>query len=684
MTREAALAGAAAVALQRLALRRPPGGTARWERTNHRGAPVSRVAGPVLALCATAASPLPRAAAAVAGLGAGVVGLYDDLRGTTHARGFRGHLGALRRGEVTSGTGKVVGVGLAGLVASALLGRRPLADVVLDGAVVAGAANLLNLLDLRPGRALKAGVGAALLTGQPGVAAVGAVLLPADLGERAMLGDAGANAYGALVGLGWVAATPERGPPGARAAGPGRPDRGQRGRLVQPGDRRRPAAAAARPGRPPAVTSGGRRALLGAAAGIAGVTVLARVVGVGRVGVLSRTLGTSCVGSVYQAVNSVPNVVFEVVAGGALAGLVVPLLAPLLERGDRETAGRTAGALLTWTVLVLTPLAVLGALLARPLVRALLGADPVCAGAVDTGSRLLVVFMPQVVLYGVGIVLAGVLQAHRRFLGPALAPLLSSLVVIAAYLLYAAQGRAGRPAGPDHHAGADAVGRHHARGRRAVAQPARAAGPHRPAAAAGARLPRRRRPPGPRPRRLRPRRARRPAAGARRRAAARGRGRAGRRRRVHGRDRRLPAALGRARRARRDQRLPGAVRRRPAGAGGGAAAGAAGGPAADGGGRRAARRRRRPRPLGCSCSAPPGSRAAAPWPTPSSPSPPGCRATARSPCSAAPCSPAARCATPPSRPRPAGALWPPPTCCWSPRGPPWTAWCCSGSGTRSA
>ncbi len=183
------------------------------------------------------------------------------------------------------------------------------------------------------------------------------------------------------------------------------------------------------------------RGLVGAAAGVAGLTVLARAAGFGRVGVLSRTLGTSCVGSTYQAVNSLPNVVFEVAAGGALASVVVPLLAGAVERGDREQASRTASALLTWTVLLLVPVAVLGALVARPLVRLLLGDDPVCAGAVDVGSRLLVVFLPQVVLYGVGIVLAGVLQAHRRFLGPALAPLLSSLVVVGCYLLYAAQGR---------------------------------------------------------------------------------------------------------------------------------------------------------------------------------------------------------------------------------------------------
>jgi putative peptidoglycan lipid II flippase len=186
-----------------------------------------------------------------------------------------------------------------------------------------------------------------------------------------------------------------------------------------------------------------RRLVLGAAAGIAGVTIASRVVGFGRTGVLARTLGTSCVGDTYSAANAIPNVVFEVVAGGALAGLVVPVLAGAVAAGDRETAGRTTSALLTWTVAVLTPVALLGLLLAPFLLRAVVGTSPSCGRPMlDVGGRMLLVFLPQVVLYGIGIVLAGVLQAHRRFLGPALAPLLSSLVVITAYLLYAAQGRA--------------------------------------------------------------------------------------------------------------------------------------------------------------------------------------------------------------------------------------------------
>ena len=186
------------------------------------------------------------------------------------------------------------------------------------------------------------------------------------------------------------------------------------------------------------------RLLLGAAGAIALVTVAARVVGFGRVAVLSRTVGTSCVGDVYTAANAVPNVVFEVVAGGALAAFVVPVLAGAVAAGDRAQVSRTTSALLTWTLLVLVPVALVGTLAAPLLVRALLGDDPSCAGAVEVGSRMLVVFMPQVVLYGIGVVLAGVLQAHRRFLGPALAPLLSSLVVIGAYLAYAAGGPVGQ------------------------------------------------------------------------------------------------------------------------------------------------------------------------------------------------------------------------------------------------
>jgi putative peptidoglycan lipid II flippase len=179
-----------------------------------------------------------------------------------------------------------------------------------------------------------------------------------------------------------------------------------------------------------------RGTLLGAAALITVLTVVARLTGFGRNLVFARTVGATCLNSTYQTVNTVPNILYEVVAGGALASLVVPLLARAVAAGDRDHIDRTASALITWTVVVLTPLALVIALAAEPIARFMLG-DASCDGADDVGASMLRVFAPQVVLYGVGIVLTGILQAHRRFGGPALAPLLSSIVVIGAYLTYA-------------------------------------------------------------------------------------------------------------------------------------------------------------------------------------------------------------------------------------------------------
>jgi putative peptidoglycan lipid II flippase len=177
---------------------------------------------------------------------------------------------------------------------------------------------------------------------------------------------------------------------------------------------------------------------IAAAAGlIAGITLLARVTGFARWLVFSGNVGTTCAGTVYNAANTLPNVLYEVAAGGALAAVAVPLIARQLGRGEDERADRTASALLTWAVTLLVPLGLALALLAVPISRLLLQ-GPQCAGAQELGATMIRVFAPQVPLYGIGIVLAGVLQAHRRFLSATLAPLLSSLVVIGAYLVYGA------------------------------------------------------------------------------------------------------------------------------------------------------------------------------------------------------------------------------------------------------
>ena len=226
----AAITGGLAAAAARVAYagltRRPPGGLATWARTNHRGEPVTLLEGPAVAVAAITAAALGpalpargRAALAVAGAGAAAFGCYDDLAGSGQRRGFRGHLGALAHGELTSGAVKIGGIGASGAAAGVLLGGSA-ADIAINAGLTAGGANLLNLFDLRPGRAIKVTLAsAALLAGcsraGPAVRCAAAApagaaiaLLPDDLGERAMLGDAGANALGALLGAAAAATLP--------------------------------------------------------------------------------------------------------------------------------------------------------------------------------------------------------------------------------------------------------------------------------------------------------------------------------------------------------------------------------------------------------------------------------------------------------------------------------------------
>jgi putative peptidoglycan lipid II flippase len=184
----------------------------------------------------------------------------------------------------------------------------------------------------------------------------------------------------------------------------------------------------------------------GAALLIAVLTVVSRAAGFGRTLVLTNAV-PGCVGDVYTGANTIPNIVFEVVAGGALASLVVPMLAGGVAVGDSDQVRRTASALVGWTLIVLVPLAVTVMVLARPIADLVLGAGSRCDGSVALAARFLLVFAPQIVLYGLAVVLTGVLQAHRRFAGPAVAPLLSSLVVAAGYLLYAALGGGSSAAG---------------------------------------------------------------------------------------------------------------------------------------------------------------------------------------------------------------------------------------------
>ena len=188
---------------------------------------------------------------------------------------------------------------------------------------------------------------------------------------------------------------------------------------------------------------------------LAGLTMLARILGLVRTLVFSQTVGATCLGTAYATANQVPNLVYELVLGGALASVMVPVLARSAERSATDPEAKAeisqiASALLTWTLVLLVPLTLIVVISAGPIAELLNPANPnascVHADVVATTANMLRIFAPQAVLYGLSVVLFGLLQAYRRFAGYALAPLVSSLVLITSYLAFAPLGR-GLPLG---------------------------------------------------------------------------------------------------------------------------------------------------------------------------------------------------------------------------------------------
>ena len=208
-----------------------------FARTNHRGATVPTAAGLVVALAALSVeavlaladsagladlsiSGAIRILTLAAVLGFALLGLVDDLAGSgLDGRGFGGHLRALAAGRLTTGGLKLLGGAALGVVVCFPLGT-PIGELVVDALLVALAANLGNLFDRAPGRTTKVALLALAvlavavgfdeeLVGVAVVVGAAAGLLGADLGERLMLGDTGANAIGAVLGFGVVVtATP--------------------------------------------------------------------------------------------------------------------------------------------------------------------------------------------------------------------------------------------------------------------------------------------------------------------------------------------------------------------------------------------------------------------------------------------------------------------------------------------
>ena len=177
-------------------------------------------------------------------------------------------------------------------------------------------------------------------------------------------------------------------------------------------------------------------------------TAASRITGFIRVVVVAGAMGTTFLANTYQTANTAPNVVFELVAAGVLTSVFVPTFVDYMVRGQRDEGWRAANALTSVALVGLIVLALILAFCAPLIMRALtLGVDNdrLRADEIALGSTFLRLFAPQIVFYGVGMIMTGALHANRRFGLPAIAPIFNNAIVIVVYVTYAVM-RGDRPA----------------------------------------------------------------------------------------------------------------------------------------------------------------------------------------------------------------------------------------------
>ena len=181
------------------------------------------------------------------------------------------------------------------------------------------------------------------------------------------------------------------------------------------------------------------------AAVVASLTIVSRILGLVRTLVFSQTVGASCLGTAYVTANQVPDLLYQLILGGALTSAMVPVLSRSAERAAHDPAekarvGTITSALLTWTVVITVPLTLLIVATAGPIASLLNPSNPhaqcVHADVVAVTGDMLRVFAPQALLYGLSVVLYGLLQSYRRFVAPSIGPGIASLVLISCYLAF--------------------------------------------------------------------------------------------------------------------------------------------------------------------------------------------------------------------------------------------------------
>ena len=161
-------------------------------------------------------------------------------------------------------------------------------------------------------------------------------------------------------------------------------------------------------------------------------TMLSRITGFARIAALAYALGVTTLAGTYSYANETPNIVYELLLGGVLTATLVPLFVRHHEERDDDAAS----AIFTVAIIVLLAVTVVGVLLAPVIVRlyTLNVHARNLAEQRELATQLLRLFMPQMLFYGIVTLATAMLNARRRFLAAAFAPVLNNLVVIVVFL----------------------------------------------------------------------------------------------------------------------------------------------------------------------------------------------------------------------------------------------------------
>ena len=176
-----------------------------------------------------------------------------------------------------------------------------------------------------------------------------------------------------------------------------------------------------------------------AAARMSVATFASRGVGFVKVWVIAAVLGATYLGNTFQASSSVSNVLFELLAAGALSAVLVPTFVEAFRAGDEAEAERLASGVLGLALVVMAVVSVVGIVLAPAIAELLSSGAPnahVESQQVALSTFFLRFFIPQVLLYAVGTVATGVLFAKRHFVVVAMAPIANTVVLVATMVVF--------------------------------------------------------------------------------------------------------------------------------------------------------------------------------------------------------------------------------------------------------